>query len=188
VLSVKERLRLFEANGPATKADRLSPLSSSPNASRSPSPLASPASIPPALPPRLPERKPSMPVPVAPIKPALPTRKQATVPLLSKASLPVLPPRPISSAPSTPRLASLSLESKARPVDPRARKRYEALFDAQVALMAREDVPGSVVAHLWKRSKLPFSRLKEIWSVGFLLGLQYSRSSGKPATRAKPAP
>lgn len=58
------------------------------------------------------------------------------------------------------------VKRKKRPVDPRAKKRYEALWEKQIAAMdAKEEMPGLVVVRIWNRSGLPRDRLKEIWSV-----------------------
>jgi hypothetical protein len=205
-LSVKDRLKLFEANAssksnldllspdvntsPASVNAAFKPLTPSPASSRSVSPsLKSSPVLAVVPPPKLPARKPSSPaacLPSAPLtlsKPQLPPRKQATVPVLQARTMPPLPPRP-QSLKSSSSMRSVSLsdsplklepEIKTRPVDPRARKRYEALFDRQTRLMERdsEDLPGSVVAVLWKRSKLPFSKLKEIWSVARPLRVLY---------------
>lgn len=55
--------------------------------------------------------------------------------------------------------------NKGRPVDPRAKRRYQALFDQQCRTMGNKDqrINGKVVRRIWERSKLPEARLKQIW-------------------------
>lgn len=55
---------------------------------------------------------------------------------------------------------------KKRPVDPRAKKRYETLWDRQIAAMdGREAIPAAVVVRIWNRSGLPRDKLRDIWYV-----------------------
>ena len=60
------------------------------------------------------------------------------------------------------------VKRKKRPVDPRAKRRYEALWEKQIAAMYdKEEMPGLVVVRIWNRSGLPRDRLKEIWFASF---------------------
>lgn len=54
---------------------------------------------------------------------------------------------------------------KPRPIDPRARRRYEKLFDKQIEVMNSSEarLPASVVVQLWSRSGLPKQKLASIW-------------------------
>lgn len=132
----------------------LRPLKPSPSPSNSPqhSRPTTPAGSTSTSPPQLPLR--SKPSSNSLNAPALPPRKPAKA---TSVPGPVLPPRKPAHAP----------EGKRRPVDPRAKQRFESLFDAQLSVAPQrwteDKVPGKVVCVLWMRSGVSKAVLKDVW-------------------------
>ena len=121
---------------------------------------------------------------VAPLLPPRPTQSPSlatTYPpssqsLSSRASpaksTPILRPKPVSNGlVANQPIASTTIGKQAvrktRPTDPRARKRYQALWQDQMALIgpSAHEMPGLAVADIWMRSRLPTATLREIWYV-----------------------
>lgn len=112
---------------------------------------------------------------------------------LRSSASPALPPRPpiknailtpqnsSASAPGQPTTTGLNsiannVQSRRRPMDPHAQRRYEALFDRAVRLVSSRPawvkpageeavVDSEVVKIIWMRSKLDNENLKRIWYV-----------------------
>jgi len=63
-------------------------------------------------------------------------------------------------------------KQRLKPIDTRARKRYETLFHNLVTSknsLMKDELPGAVVAVIWKRSGLSNLKLKDIWSASLVL-------------------
>ncbi|KAM0792506.1 hypothetical protein ACM66B_005176 [Microbotryomycetes sp. NB124-2] len=92
---------------------------------------------------------------------------------LSAASSNATPTTSGRSTPTNALSASSLSSSRPRPIDPRARKRYDKLFDQcrfkdptrpqWIKDSGTDEVDGLIVRQVWLRSRLPSERLSQIW-------------------------